>query len=245
MKNKIEINEQERIKESLYRYVGYRHCENVAREFDEISELAKDIEYPKELDDWFTEYIDNAKKTEKKVKRMVTAKRIAIKAAMAAVVLGIGIALMTFSVDALRIRVLNFLIDTTQRYTNIQVVDETNEQGKVTITWSNYYLPEYIIDGYSIISFQELGESKIIYYRNARGEEIQFSQSPGDNNYQINTEDTEATEVKINDTKGILSEKNGVITLLWHDSRYTFFIIGKADKEEIVKMAESTKLIKK
>jgi hypothetical protein len=51
--------------------------------------------------------------------------------------------------------------------------------------------------------------------------------------------------VKINDTKGILSEKNGVITLLWHDSRYTFFIIGKADKEEIVKMAESTKLIKK
>ena len=44
----------------------HRHCENVAREFDEISKLAQDIEYPKELDDWFSGYIENVKKSEKK-----------------------------------------------------------------------------------------------------------------------------------------------------------------------------------
>ena len=50
MKNKEENNEQEQMMESFYRYVGYQHIENVAKEFDEISEFAKDIEYPKELD---------------------------------------------------------------------------------------------------------------------------------------------------------------------------------------------------
>ena len=245
MKNRIEVNEQEHIMESLYRYVGYQHCENVAREFDEISKLAQDIEYPKELDDWFSGYIENVKKSEKKAKRMAAAKRIANKAAMAAIVLMIGLVLATFSVDAFRIGVLNFIIETTQRYTSIQVGDVVDKEEEVPITWSSYYLPEYIIDGYAISRVQELGGSKIIYFQNARGEEIKFSQSSVNKNYQVDTENAEATEVMINDTKGILVDKNGDITLLWHNSDNTFFLIGKADKKEIVKMAESIKLIKK
>lgn len=48
----------------------------------------------------------------------------------------------------------------------------------------------------------------------------------------------------INGAKGILVDKDGVVTLLWNNSDYTFYLTGKADKEEIVKMAESIKLIK-
>jgi len=245
MKNRTEINEQEDMMDSLYRYVGYRHSENVARELDEISKLAKDMEYPKELDDWFSGYIENVKKSEKKAKRMAAAKRIANKAAMAAIVLGVGLVLATFSVDAFRIEVLNFLIETTQKYTSIQVGNVMDKEEKVPATWSSYYLPEYIIDGYSLSSVQEFSDIRLIYFQNTNGEVIKFSQSFDNDNYQIDTENTEATEVMINDTKGILVDKNGDITLLWHNSDNTFFLIGKADKKEIVKMAESIKLIKK
>ena len=231
--------------ESLYRYVGYQHCENVAREFDEISKLAKDMEYPKELDDWFAGYLEKVKKSEKKAKRMAAAKRIANKAAMVTIVFIIGLVLATFSVDAIKIGVLNFLIETTQRYTSIQVGGVVDKEEKVTIPWSSYYLPEYIIDGYCISHVQELGENRVIYFQNASGEVIEFSQSFGNYNYQIDTENTEATEVMINDTKGILVDKNGDITLIWSNSDYTFFLFGKADKKEIIKMAESIKLIKK
>jgi len=61
MKNKEENNEQEHMMESFYRYVSYQHSENVAKEFDEISEMAKDIEYPKELNDWFYDYLEKSK----------------------------------------------------------------------------------------------------------------------------------------------------------------------------------------
>ena len=245
MKNRTEINEQENMMDSLYRYVGYRHSENVARELDEISKLAKDMEYPKELDDWFAGYIENVKKSEKKAKRMAAAKRIANKAAMVAIVLMIGLALVTFSVDALRIGVLNFIVETTQRYTSIKVGNVIDKEDEVTIPWSSYYLPEYITDGYSISRVEEFSDIRMIYYQNASGEVIEFSQSFGNYNYQIDTENTEATEVMINDTKGILVDKDGVVTLLWNNSDYTFYLTGKADKKEIIKMAESIKFIKK
>ena len=244
MKNRTEINEQENMMDSLYRYVGYRHSENVARELDEISKLAKDMEYPKELDDWFAGYIENVKKSEKKAKRMAAAKRIANKAAMVAIVLMIGLALVTFSVDALRIGVLNFIVETTQRYTSIKVGNVIDKEDEVTIPWSSYYLPEYIIDGYSLSSVQEFSDIRLIYFQNTNGEVIKFSQSFDNDNYQIDTENTEATEVMINGAKGILVDKDGVVTLLWNNSDYTFYLTGKADKEEIVKMAESIKLIK-
>jgi len=245
MKNRTEINEQENMMDSLYRYVGYRHSENVARELDEISKLAKDMEYPKELDDWFAGYIENVKKSEKKAKRMAAAKRIANKAAMVAIVLMIGLALVTFSVDALRIGVLNFIVETTQRYTSIKVGNVIDKEDEVTIPWSSYYLQEYITDGYSISRVEEFSDIRMIYYQNASGEVIEFSQSFGNYNYQIDTENAEATEVMINGTKGILADKNGDITLIWSNSDYTFFLFGKADREEIIKMAESIKFIKK
>ena len=185
MKNRTEINEQENMMDSLYRYVGYRHSENVARELDEISKLAKDMEYPKELDDWFAGYIENVKKSEKKAKRMAAAKRIANKAAMVAIVLMIGLALVTFSVDALRIGVLNFIVETTQRYTSIKVGNVIDKEDEVTIPWSSYYLPEYITDGYSISRVEEFSDIRMIYYQNASGEVIEFSQSFGNYNYQI------------------------------------------------------------
>lgn len=244
MKNKEENNEQEQMMESFYRYVGYQHIENVAKEFDEISKLAKDIEYPKELDDWFNDYLEKSKKSEMRKKRIASMKLIASRVAMVAIVLGIGLTVMTFSVEAFRIKFLNLLTDVTQRYTSFQVEEIKDKEDIFPTNWSNYYLPEYVADGYSLNRIQEFGENKIIFYQNNRGEEIQFSQSPNNNNYQVDTENAETTEIMINGSKGILVDKNGLLTLFWYNTDHAFYLMGKIDKEEMKKMAESTKIEK-
>ena len=245
MKNKEENNEQEQMMDSFYRYVGYQHIENVAKEFDEISKLAKDIEYPKELDDWFYDYLEKSKKAEKRKKRAASMKRMSSRAAMVVIVLGIGLTVLSFSVEAFRIKFLNLVTDVTQRYTSFQIEEIKNqEEDSIPTNWSNYYLPEYIVDGYSLNRVQEFGENKIMFYQNNQGEEIQFSQSPNNNNFQVDTENAEITEIMINDRKGILVDKNGFLTLFWYNSDYAFYLMGNIDKDEIVKMAESTKIKK-
>lgn len=245
MENKEENNEQEQMMDSFYRYVGYQHIENVAKEFDEISELAKDIEYPKELDEWFNDYLEKSKKSEMGRKRAALMKRVASRAAMVVIVLGIGLTVMTFIVEAFRIKFLNLITDVTQKYTSFQIEEIKNkEENSIPTNWNNYYLPEYIADGYSLDRVQEFGENKIMFYQNSQGEEIQFSQSPNNNNFQVDTENAETTEIMINDRKGILVDKNGLITLFWYNTDVAFYLSGNIDKEEMIKMAESTKMKK-
>ncbi|HZK70886.1 MAG TPA: DUF4367 domain-containing protein [Clostridia bacterium] len=245
MNHKNENNEQEKMMESFYRYVGYQHIENVAKELDEISELAKDINYPKELDDWFYDYLRKSKQAENKQKRRKFVKLMSSRAAMIALILGIGLIVMTFSVEAFRIKFFNLVTDVTQRYTSFQV-EEINDKEEILIPtdWSNYYLPEYIADGFSINRIQEFGENKIIYYQNNQGDEIQFSQSPNNNNFQIDTESAVTTELMIKNSKGILIDKNGLLTLFWYNTDHAFYLMGNINKEEMIKMAESTKLKK-
>lgn len=243
MKNNDENIEHEQMMESFYRYVGYQHIENVAKEFDEISEMAKDIEYPKELDDWFYDYFEKSKIAEMKKKRTVMIKRMASRVAIVTIILGIGLTVMTVSVEAFRIKFLNLVTDITQKYTSIQIEEIKNqEEDFIPISWSNYYLPEYIADGYSLNRVEAFGENKIVFYQNSKGVEIQFSQSPNHNNYQVDTENAETTEIIINGFNGILVSKNGNRTLFWHNAEYAFYLMGSIDQEEIIEMAESTKI---
>ncbi|MDA3845467.1 MAG: DUF4367 domain-containing protein [Vallitaleaceae bacterium] len=246
MNHKDGSNEQEHLMESFYRYVGYQHIDNIAKEFDEISELAKDIDYLKQLDRWFYDYLEKSKRTERRKKRKAHMKHIVSRAAIIIIVLGIGLTVMTFSVEAFRIKLLNLVTDVTQRYTSFQV-EEIHDKEEIAIPsdWENYYLSVYVADDFTLIRFQEFGENRVIFYQNRQGDEIQFSQSPNNNNFQIDTENAVTTEIKINDGNGILVDKNGLLTLFWYNDDYAFYLMGNIDKEEFVKMAESTVLIDK
>ncbi|PKM57967.1 MAG: hypothetical protein CVU98_03300 [Firmicutes bacterium HGW-Firmicutes-3] len=240
MNHKDGSDEHEQMMESFYRYIGYQHIKNVGKEFDEISELAKDIEYPKELDSWFNDYLEKSKKAEMRNKRIIFIKRLAKRVAMVTLVLGIGLTVMTFSVDAFRIKFLNLVTDVTQRYTGFQVVEiEDHEAINIPADWNNYYLLDYVTNGYSFDRIQEFGENKIVFYQNSQGDEIQFSQFPNNNSFQVDTENAVTTEIIINGNKGTLVEKNGLLTLIWYNANHAFYLMGNIDKEEIIKMAES------
>jgi len=232
---------ENKIMESFYHYIGENHINHVAEEFDRISADATETST---LDAWFDDYNKQLKKLDQKrkfrSKVQPLSKRVAIFIAIALV----GIFVTTMSVEAFRIKLFNIVTEVTDKYTKVSIVEIENGLDS-QIDWDSYYAPEYIPEGYTYSNSEYFGEIKIIYYSDASGKEIQFSQTPVNPEYQIDTEDAVVTEVIINAEKGILVEKEGQLTLIWMTDEKTFHIIGEMERDEIIKMAESLKYFSK
>ena len=235
---------ENKIMESFYHYIAENHVNHVAEEFDRISADASEVAYPSTLDTWFDSYNKQLEKQDQKRKFrsrvQLLSKRVAIFFAIALV----GIFLTTMSVEAFRIKLFNIVTEVTEKYTKVSIV-ETENGLEPLIDWDSYYAPEYIPEGYTYSNSEYFGEIKIIFYSDASGKEIQFSQTPVNPEYQIDTEDAVVTEVIVNAEKGILVEKEGLRTLIWTTGERTFHIIGEIEKDEIIKMAKSLKYFSK
>ncbi|MDW7662676.1 MAG: DUF4367 domain-containing protein [Bacillota bacterium] len=232
---------ENKVMESFYHYIGENHINHVAEEFDRISADASETST---LDSWFEDYNKQLKKLDQKRKfrawYQLLSKRVAIFIAIAMV----GIFVTTMSVEAFRIRLFNIVTEVTDKYTKVSIVESDNGL-EPQIDWDTYYAPEYIPEGYNYSNNEIFGEIKIIFYSDTSGREIQFSQTPVNPEYQIDSEDAVVTEVIINAEKGILAQKEGLLTLIWTTDEKTFHIIGEMESDEIIKMAESLKYFSK
>ncbi len=235
---------ENKVIESFYHYIGENHINHVAEEFDRISADASEIAYPSTLDAWFDDYVHQFKIQDQKRKFrsrvQLLSKRVAIFIAIALV----GIFVTTMSVEAFRIKLFNIVTEVTDKYTKVSIV-ETENGLESQIEWDSYYAPEYIPESYTYSNSEYFGEIKIIFYSDTSGKEIQFSQTPVNPEYQIDTEDAVVTEVTVNGEKGVLVDKEGLRTLIWTASEITFHIIGEIEKDEIMQMAESLKYFSK
>ncbi len=229
---------ENKVMESFYHYIGENHINHVAEEFDRISADASETACPITLDAWFDDYNKQLKKQDQKRKFrsrvQLLSKRVAIFFAIALV----GIFVTTMSVEAFRIKLFNIVTEVTDKYTKVSIV-ETENVLNTQMDWDSYYAPEYIPEGYTYSNSENFGEIKIIFYSEASGKEIQFSQTPVNPEYQIDTEDAVVTEIIVNTEKGFLVEKEGLRTLIWTAGEKTFHIIGEIKRDEIMKMAEN------
>lgn len=232
---------ENKIMESFYHYIGENHINHVAEEFDRISADASETST---LDAWFDDYNKQLKKRDQKRKFrsrvQLLSKRVAIFVAIAFV----GIFVTTMSVEAFRIKLFNIVTEVTDKYTKVSIV-ETENGLESQIDWDTYYAPEYIPEAYTYSNSENFGEIKIFFYSDTTGKEIQFSQTPVNPEYQIDTEGAVVTEVIINAENGILAQKEGHLTLIWTTDEKTFHIIGEIERDEIIKMAESLKYFSK
>ncbi|MDW7662683.1 MAG: DUF4367 domain-containing protein [Bacillota bacterium] len=235
---------ENKVMESFFHYIGENHINHIAEEFDRISVYASKIEYPSTLDTWFDSYNKQLEKQHQKRKFssrvQLLSKRVAIFFAIAVV----GIFVTTMSVEAFRIKLFNIVTEVTEKYTKVSIV-ETENGLESQIDWESYYLPEYIPERYTYSKSENFGDIKIVFYSDAKGKEIQFSQTPVNPEYQIDTEEAIVADVTVNGEKGILVEKEELLTLIWTTDEKTFHIIGEINKDEIIKMAESLKLFTK
>lgn len=109
-----------------------------------------------------------SKRAEKRSLTMIFIKSFAKRAAILILILMAVMTVMTFSIEAFRIKLFNFITDVTEHYTSVQVkeVNEDNENKNIIAEWKDYYLPDYIPHNYKLANAQAFGDNKVLYYKN-------------------------------------------------------------------------------
>lgn len=156
------------------------------------------------------------------------------------------------SVEAIRIKVLNLIINMQAEYTEIRLdngKDNKNIIGNnLYINWDNAYAPTYIPDGYSIRNLTNNKNMKVIEYSNENGGIIFFQQLDEKSSANIDTEDADKIEkIMVQGNEGLLINKNGLISVIWNKDSFIFMLNAQTDhlqKEDVVKIAESVLFIK-
>lgn len=236
---------KEKIFDEFYKYIGIHHAEKTAKKADEIIEKSKDVDFPKDLDLWFNEYIGDSIKEERKKSLNSKVSSIAKRVAIFLIILALGAFVTTISVEAYRVRLFNLITNITEKYTNINIERGTNEDtSDNNVVGKSHLYPEYIPIGYKQSDIQNYGELWLIHFENDNGDIIEFLQTKLDSNFQVDTEDATTIEVNISGSKGMLVSKEDVKTLFWFTDANNFYITGKLNQKEMVSMAESLEFIK-
>ncbi|MDO9534517.1 MAG: DUF4367 domain-containing protein [Bacillota bacterium] len=171
--------------------------------------------------------------------------RVAI--VMLAVIIVFSTAMLT--VQAFRIRVLNFLISVESKYTSFQLngVDSDPAGKNLVVNWTNAYVPTYIPDDYEVSSISSSESIKKLIFSNKKDENlfIMYTECSPSNSIAVDTENASLVEtVNINDNIGKLVVKNPLITVVWEMDGRLFFVETIISPEEAVEIAKGVKFIK-
>lgn len=168
--------------------------------------------------------------------------RVAVAMLITLVILGTTVV----TVQAVRVRVVNFLMDIQQEYTSFQLKDSGSgsEGGSTTIDWHKAYVPTYIPAGYEVITSSNGELLRRIEFKNQQGSFITYMELSEGNKPALDTENASVFEtVSINGHEGTLVAKDSLVTIIWQMNNRMFMIRGQTEKDTAVKMAEGVKYI--
>jgi hypothetical protein len=183
-------------------------------EFEAAQAAGQVPEMPQTLDEQCRRMIrrNSAKKRGKQAARRFG--KVAVKAAVAVLVFLGLVTTVVMSVDALRIPVLNFIVEQYEKYSSLQL---NNDAQNTDANLANEYLLGLLPDDYYIISKTDDPIFKITMYENDIGDLVQFCITQTNGTYNIDTEDAIVSEIVLGDYKAILLEEDGY-QAIWYDS---------------------------
>ena len=151
-------------------------------------------------------------------------------------VLVIASGITIFSVEAWRIKLMNFIIDTKQTHSDINFSEDNNGDTYTSDEISLGYIPE----GFKL---EKSDVRKTRVYLMFKGEDRYFAFSMNDINGSmgIDTENASVKKIMINGQEAIYSSNDNVNILVWHDENFSYKLSGKIEEKEIVRIAEKIK----
>lgn len=252
----LDIKEKEKAKqkilETLFEYASLCHVENI------ISEIEEDRDrYSSDEESYFLEELDKKMQTIIASYGNQTNYKISGKAFKTALLKVVAILVVIFivttvfvaNVEAIRIKVLNFMMDETEKYTSVDIKEEADVLERISRAippdWEGQYAPTYIPEGFRITEAKNYNDTSSIVYLNDARQMILFQKWPRENvNLRIDTEGTDTTSININGFEGLLVEKDDIIRVMWYSDDVLFTISSQIDKNELIKIAESVQLAK-
>ena len=200
----------------------------------ELYEKEGDVEIPKA--EFSPEHEKKMKQLFKKERRKYNLRRATAVAGRVACILLVVVAVMSvaiYSVEAWRVKFLNFIVDTDAPNTEIKFTD-TKHSSFENDAMKIGYIPE----GFEL---EEDYSSKKNVFLTFSGEEkyFQLKRNNISFNTAVNTEEGDVENVSIRGYEGIYVVNKNENVLLWHDGTYTYRILSNLEKDELIKIAKN------
>ena len=174
-------------------------------------------------------------------RRRTAGKRVAVLAAVIAL-----LAACMLSVGAVRESIVSFFTEVYEEFTAI-IFEQPEESVQTDAAVSIDEIEiTYIPEGFEVNQQNRSAEKLSVEYTdNEVGYIIVDQRLLGEDGIGLNTEDVEYQIVEVNGQRGVFYENRGYATLMWNDAKQYFIVSGNINKEEIIKIAESIKIIEK
>jgi len=224
--------------DAYYKLIGEAHVKNILEELESEKDKIDKVKISKSMDDWFEIFIHKKEKKKQRKKRLKQIKLYSSRAAVFILVLIGAFAAVTMSVEAFRIRILNYLMEKNESYTEFRVDEVVDGQSIPQLDIDQYYYPKYLPEGYNYDDSQVAGNVILLIYSNIE-DAIIFTQGKTGFAYHLDTEDAKMNEVPIGDISGYLIVKDDGIILFWNDDDTDFMVNGSIEPNELIKIAES------
>lgn len=107
------------------------------------------------------------------------------------------------------------------------------------------YAPSYIPEGYKLVISDATDVDYTLYYKNEQDQSIYYSQIRLDiASYAIDTETQDFEIIDLGGQPARFLPNAGEWILMWENNQYSFLLKVNIDKEELIKIAKSTKMVK-
>lgn len=149
------------------------------------------------------------------------------------------------TVQAFRVKVMNFWMSIQPGYTIFRLQEDgTSNKGNLVVDWTNAYVPTYVPEGYEVSSVNVSQFVKRIVLQ-AEKSSIVYMEMTGATSPTVDTENASLLEtISINGLSGMLVEKNGLVTIVWSSNERMFMVETQADIDTAMKVAQGVKFIK-
>ncbi len=243
------MRKNEKIGNIIFTYAGIYHVDNINEDIGNGCD--KDITNPnqKELDQTIKALIMDYKRKQSLKDFLMSAKKASKVAAIILVsVLTLSIILIT-SVDAIRVKFFNLIIEEKNEYSEI-VIDNDNNSGSIDTlkndaALKNCYIPGYIPKNFNIENIIKQNGETIIVFKDGNSSSLIFEQSSDLNrDYMVDTENAEIETMKIQGWEATVISKDKITTILWDNNEIMFNVYGQISNEEIFMFCESIYLRK-
>jgi len=195
------------------------------------------------LDERMQSAVRKFEQREEKKRRRIFYRKIAVRVAVIVLAFTVCFSTAFLTVEAFRIRVLNFVYNMTENYTEYQLRDESGAtELDIVETETDIQHPGYIPEGLALEYTDETEASTILYYTGSNEGALTLHIMDSTNTPRVDTEDSAASIIQMNNVDVFVYEKNtqDKITFVWSANEHIYVMIGQAlAMDEMIKTASS------
>ncbi|MBQ8615935.1 MAG: DUF4367 domain-containing protein [Oscillospiraceae bacterium] len=151
----------------------------------------------------------------------------------------IGLTVAIAADSSVRIKVMEFILNIEEEYTEFGFVD-TGEYMDVPTEWQGYYYPASLPDGFSVQSVMRYA----VHFVNNEGVQLDFMDIDAEASTAIDTENAEVKFISVNGHSALLVEKDPWISIIWSVDNRVLMVNYAGDLDSAIQIAESVRMIR-